>query len=88
MNISDVRIRLLQKDSGKLKAIASITIDDCFVVHDLKIIEGSDSLFIAMPSRKTSEGDYKDIAHPLNTETREELKRIVLAAYEAELNKQ
>lgn len=87
MNISDVRIRIAQKEDSKLKAVASITIDNCFVVHDIKIIEGSDSLFIAMPSRKTSEGEYKDVAHPLNTETREELKRIILSAYRAELEK-
>lgn len=87
MNISDVRIRLTQKENSKLKAVASVTIDDCFVVHDIKVIEGSDSLFIAMPSRKTNEGEYKDIVHPLNTETREEMKRLILSAYEAELNK-
>ncbi len=88
MNISDVRIRLAQREDSKLKAVASITIDDCFVVHDIKIIEGTDSLFIAMPSRKTNDGEYKDIAHPLNTETREQLKELILAAYQAELNKQ
>lgn len=87
MNISDVRIRLTQKDDSKLKAVASITIDDCFVIHDIKIIEGTESPFISMPSRKTSSGEYKDIAHPLNTETREQLKRVVLAAYQAELEK-
>ena len=87
MNISDVRIRLSQKEDSKLKAVASITIDDCFVVHDIKIIEGTDSLFIAMPSRKTAEGEYKDIAHPLNTETRTLLRDIVLNAYQAELQK-
>ena len=88
MNISDVRIRLTQKEDSKLKAVASITIDDCFVVHDIKIIEGNDAPFIAMPSRKTNSGEYKDVAHPLNTETREELKRVLLAAYQAELEKQ
>ena len=87
MNISDVRIRLAQREDSKLKAVASITIDDCFVVHDIKIIEGTDSLFIAMPSRKTNDGEYKDIAHPLNTETREQLKELILAAYRAELDK-
>lgn len=87
MNISDVRIRLSQKEDSKLKAVASITIDDCFVVHDIKIIEGTDSLFIAMPSRKTAEGEYKDIAHPLNTETRTLLRDVVLNAYQAELQK-
>ena len=87
MNISDVRIRLAQREDSKLKAVASITIDNCFVVHDIKIIEGTDSLFIAMPSRKTNDGEYKDIAHPLNTETREQLKELILAAYQTELNK-
>ena len=84
MNISDVRIRFVKKDDSKLKAVASITIDDCFVVHDIKIIEGTDGPFIAMPSRKTSDGDFKDIAHPLNTETREELKSAILTAYTKE----
>lgn len=87
MNISDVRIRLTQKENSKLKAVASITIDGCFVVHDIKVIEGTDSLFIAMPSRKTNEGEYKDIVHPLNTETREEIKQLILSAYEAEANR-
>ena len=87
MNISDVRVRLAQRDDSKLKAVASITIDNCFVVHDIKVIEGTDSLFIAMPSRKTNDGEYKDIAHPLNTETREQLKELILAAYQTELNK-
>ncbi len=87
MNISDVRIRLAQKEDSKLKAVASITIDNCFVVHDIKIIEGTDSLFIAMPSRKTNDGEYKDIAHPLNSETREQLKTLILSAYQAEINK-
>jgi stage V sporulation protein G len=87
MNISDVRIRVAQKEDSRLKAIASITIDNCFVVHDIKIIEGSDSLFIAMPSRKNNEGEYKDVAHPLNTETREELKTLILSAYQSEIAK-
>ena len=82
MNISDVRVRLVKKEDSKLKAVASITIDECFVVHDIKIIEGSDGCFIAMPSRKTSDGEYKDIAHPINTETREIVKQKILDAYE------
>ena len=85
MKISDVRIRLVNKDSNKLKAVASITIDDCFVVHDIKIIDSADGEFIAMPSRKTNDGEYKDIAHPLNTETREILKQAILTAYYDEL---
>ena len=69
MKITDVRVRLVTKDEGKLKAVASITIDDCFVVHDIKIISGKEGLFISMPNRKTPEGEYKDIVHPINTDT-------------------
>ena len=87
MKISDVRIRFVKKDDSKLKAVASITIDDCFVVHDIKVIEGADGPFIAMPSRKTNDGDFKDIAHPLNTETRESLRNAILTAYNEELAK-
>jgi stage V sporulation protein G len=82
MNISEVRVRLVKKDEGKLKAVASITIDNCFVVHDVKILEGTDDFFIAMPSKKTPDGEYKDIVHPLNTETREMLKKVVLEEFE------
>ena len=78
MNITEVRIRLVKKDEGKLKAVASVTIDNCFVVHDVKIIEGTDDYFIAMPSKKTPEGEYKDIVHPLNSETRALLKDAIL----------
>ena len=88
MKISDVRIRLVNKDDNKLKGVASITIEDCFVVHDIKVILGNEGLFIAMPSRKTNDGEYKDIAHPLNTETRELIKNAILTAYSDELNKQ
>ena len=84
MKISDVRIRIVQKPDSKLKAVASITIDDCFVIHDIKIIEGSEGYFIAMPSRKTQEGEYKDIVHPINTETREQIIKLVLEAFNAE----
>ena len=82
MNISEVRVRLVKKDEGKLKAVASVTIDDCFVVHDVKILEGQDDFFIAMPSKKTPDGEYKDIVPPLNTETREMLKKAVLDEFE------
>ena len=82
MRISDVRIRLIQKEDSKLKAVASITIDECFVVHDIKVLDGDKGLFVSMPSRKTPDGQYKDVAHPLNTETREELSKTVLAEYE------
>ncbi len=79
MKITDVRIRL--KDESKLKGVASITIDECFVIHDIKVIEGKDGLFISMPSKKTASGEHKDIAHPINTETREAIKNSVLDAY-------
>ena len=81
MKIGDVRIREVRNTDGKFKAVASITIDDCFVVHDIKIFEREDGFAIAMPSRKTSDGKYKDIAHPLNTETRELLQDMILAEY-------
>ncbi len=87
MKISDVRIRLVTKDDSKLKAVASVTFDECFVVHDIKVIDSTEGAFIAMPSRKTNDGEYKDIAHPLNTETREILKKAILTAYEEELEK-
>lgn len=84
MKISDVRVRLVQRDDSKLKGVASITIDDCFVIHDIKIIVGADGYFIAMPSRKTQEGEYKDIVHPINTETRELIIKLVLEAFNEE----
>lgn len=84
MKITDVRVRIVKKDDSKLKAVASVTFDDCFVVHDIKVIEGTEGYFIAMPSRKTNDGEYKDIAHPINTETREELIKIILNAFEEE----
>ena len=84
MNISDVRVRIVKKDDRKLKGVASITFDDCFVIHDIKVIEGNEGYFIAMPSRKTADGEYKDIAHPINTETRELLIKTILTAFEEE----
>ncbi len=81
MKINDIRIREVRNQDGKLKAVASITIDDCFVVHDIKIFEREDGYSIAMPSRKTSDGKYKDIAHPLNSETRELLQSAILTAF-------
>ena len=81
MQITDVRIRKIATD-GKMKAIVSITFDNEFVVHDIKVIEGQNGLFIAMPSRKTPDGEFKDIAHPINTETREKIQNAVLSAYE------
>lgn len=84
MKISDIRIRLVKKDEGRLRAVASITLDDAFVIHDIKIIEGTDEFFIAMPSRKTPDGEYKDIAHPLNSETRNQVSDAILKAFKAE----
>lgn len=81
MQITDVRIRKISKE-GKMKAVVSITLDDEFVVHDIKVIEGEKGLFIAMPSRKASDGEYRDIAHPINSETRERIQTIILEQYE------
>ena len=81
MNITDVRVRKIAKE-GKMRAVVSITIDDEFVVHDIKVIEGEKGLFIAMPSRKPSDGEYRDIAHPINTQTRDKLQKLVLEAYD------
>lgn len=80
MNITDIRIRNVEK-AGKMKAVASITIDDAFVVHDIKIIEGDKGLFIAMPSRKAADGEYKDIAHPIKSDTREKMQAMILEKY-------
>lgn len=82
LNVTDVRVRLVKTESGKLKGVASIVIDDCFALHDIKIIESQDGVFMAMPSKKTSDGEYKDIAHPINSETREYLKAKVIEAYQ------
>ena len=81
MNITDVRVRKMLKESN-LKAVASITIDDDFVVHDIKVVEGEKGLFIAMPSRKAADGEYRDIAHPINSATRSNIQEIVLDAHE------
>lgn len=84
MKITDVRVRLVKNEDSKLKGVASVTFDECFVVHDIKIIDGPDGFFIAMPSRKGKDGTFKDIAHHINTETREVLVQSVLNAYSAE----
>lgn len=81
MTITDVRIRKIGAE-GKMKAVASVTFDDEFVVHDIKVIEGQSGMFIAMPSRKTPDGEYRDIAHPINQETREKLQAMVLEKYQ------
>ena len=83
MQITDVRVRKVVAKEGKLKAVVSSTIDDEFVVHDIKVIEGEKGLFIAMPSRKASEGEYRDIAHPISSSTRENIQKLILEKYEA-----
>lgn len=84
MQITDVRVRKITKE-GKMKAIVSITIDDEFVVHDIKVIEGEKGLFIAMPSKKAADGEYRDIAHPINSGTRDFIQNIILESYEKAL---
>jgi stage V sporulation protein G len=81
MEITDVRVRKVEKE-GKMKAVVSITIDNEFVIHDIKVIEGEKGLFIAMPSRKSSDGEYRDIAHPINSETRSRIQELILTKYE------
>ncbi|MCF0130984.1 MAG: septation regulator SpoVG [Pseudobutyrivibrio sp.] len=83
MKITDIRIRKIEKE-GKMKAVVSITIDEEFVVHDIKIIEGDKGLFIAMPSRKATDGEYKDIAHPIRSTTREQMQDLILRKYAEE----
>ena len=81
MQITDVRVRKVAKE-GKLKAVVSITMDDEFVVHDIKVIEGEKGLFIAMPSKKSADGEYRDIAHPINSGTRDRIQTLILEKYE------
>lgn len=80
MQITDVRVRKVAKE-GKLKAVVSITMDEEFVVHDIKVIEGEKGLFIAMPSKRALDGEYRDIAHPINSSTRDRIQRIILDKY-------
>ena len=80
MNITDIRVRKVNS-TGKMKAVVSITIDGEFVVHDIKVIEGEKGLFIAMPSRKAADGEYRDIAHPINSQTRGEIQTMILNRY-------
>ena len=87
MQITDVRVRKVAKE-GKLKAVVSITMDDEFVVHDIKVIEGEKGLFIAMPSKKALDGEYRDIAHPINSDTRERIQSIILEKYEEALKEE
>ncbi len=84
MQITDVRVRKITKE-GKMKAVVSITLDDEFVVHDIKVIEGEKGLFIAMPSKKSTDGEYRDVAHPINSATREAIQAIILENYEKAL---
>ena len=85
MQITDIKVRKINAE-GRMKAVVSVTFDDCFVVHDIKVIEGQEKLFIAMPSRKTPDGEFKDIAHPINAAMREQLQEMILAKYEESLN--
>ncbi|NLY54444.1 MAG: septation regulator SpoVG [Firmicutes bacterium] len=84
MEITDVRVRKINTE-GRMKAIVSITLDDEFVIHDVRVVEGNNGLFVAMPSRKTPDGEFRDIAHPINSETRERMQKAVLEAYERQL---
>jgi stage V sporulation protein G len=85
MQITDIKVRKINAE-GRMKAVVSVTFDDAFVVHDIKVIAGQEKLFIAMPSRKTPDGEFKDIAHPINAEMRELLQEMILAKYEESLS--
>ncbi len=87
MQITDVRVRKIAKE-GKMKAIVSITLDDAFVVHDIKVIEGEKGLFIAMPSKRSTDGEYRDIAHPINSSTRDVIQKTILDSYERALEEE
>lgn len=84
MEVTDVRVRKVTKE-GRIKAVVSVTFDDEFVVHDIKVIEGDNGYFVAMPSRRTSEGEYRDTAHPINAGTRERIQKAIMEAYEEAL---
>jgi len=81
LRITDVRLRRMSTGEGKMKAVASITIDEEFVVHDVRVVEGQNGLFVAMPSRKTPDGEFRDIAHPITSEARERIQAAVLKVY-------
>ena len=85
MNITDVRVRKVAKE-GKMKAVVSITLDNAFVVHDIKVIEGDRGLFIAMPSKKSLDGEYRDVAHPINSAARDAIQKAILEGYEKALS--
>ena len=82
MKITSVNVRKIEKEGSRMKGIASILLDDCFAIHDIRIIEGDKGLFIAMPSRQTATGGYRDIAHPINAETRQIFEKEIIEAYE------
>lgn len=82
MKITEVKVKKIDKENSRMKGIATVKIDDCFVVHDIRIIEGDNGLFIAMPSRQTATGTYRDIAHPINSETRQIFEKEIIEAYE------
>ncbi len=84
MQVTDVRVRKIAKD-GKMKAVVSITVDNEFVIHDIKVIEGEKGLFVAMPSKKSSDGEYRDIAHPITVDTRTRIEQAILQQYERTL---
>ena len=85
MQVTDVRVRKIAKE-GRMKAVVSITLDEEFVVHDIKVIEGDKGLFIAMPSKRTADGEYKDIAHPINSSARAAIQKVILESYEKALS--
>ena len=86
MKITSVKVKKIDKENSRMKGIASVVLDECFAVHDIRIIEGDNGLFIAMPSRKTATGDYKDIAHPINSDARKMFEDAVLEEYNKEVN--
>lgn len=88
MNITDTRIRLAKKDDSKIRAFASITIENCFAVHNIKVIQGEETLYISMPRKKLPNGEFKDICHAINSETREVISNAVLKAYEEALKQE
>ena len=85
MKITSAKVRKIEQDGSRMKGIASVLLDDSFAVHDIRIIEGDNGLFIAMPSRKSADGEYRDIAHPINSETRTKIQDLILAKYEETL---
>ena len=87
MTVTDIKVRKVTQE-GKMKAIVSVTFDDAFVVHDIKVIEGEKGLFIAMPSKKSADGEFRDIAHPINSSTREKIQSIILERYQQSLDEE